>query len=449
MEILKNTFFLYRRCFLQLIAIYLVGWMVRYGIVQLAVAVAVKHGMIWGDFILPLSPLTMLLTYLGMFWVLRPYIFPDTADTGVEEFLKTALEILLPAFAIFVLWKLQMRDAWNFDHQAVLQIAEEHLAGSYTRSNEVNAREMATVGQLTNPSTSVLTLIVVSLLAVRRILIAVANRLPKWTIFPRLYVESAWIYIFFIASAAAIYGSPRWMNERKVVVWYHEQKQAVLEHLGPVADVIRWVAEHTAGATQAILAPLSWFVIAGLAYAQTNTSTWGNASRAILGQRHFDRLAGITRKPVATVQSQWQKLPAVVRSRTDEIRSTVLGTFDHIRDALRLALQTGPLPVALYIVMFATLVLLYPTDTFFDATISDGYLWRGLAYLFGPHEYAWWTSREATIRLFIGAAIEPIRICLIAGMYWFCARIADQVILNRTMDSFSSDSLNSTSAPIK
>ncbi|BAX99196.1 hypothetical protein MSTE_03898 [Mycobacteroides stephanolepidis] len=438
MEILKNTFFLYRRCFLQLIAIYLVGWLVRYGIVQLAVAIAVKHGLIWGNFLLPLSPLTMLLTYLGMFWVLRPYIFPGSTDGGVDAFLRTTLKILLPVFAVIVLWKLHMYDVWEFERQTSIHLTE---------NQQIDNTAQSEVTRLLRADTTTLSIILVILLAIRRVLSLIAERLPNWMILPRLYVESAWVYILFSASAAVVFGSPRWIKERTIVVWYQEQKQAVFEHLGPIADAVTWITEHTAGTTRAILAPLSWFVIAGLAYANENTSTWGGASQALFGQRRFEQLTQATRKPLNAVKSRWQKLPKAIRSRTDEVRSSILGTFDHVKDALRLALQKGPVPIAVYIVSFAVLVLLYPTGVFFDYSVSDGIAWRVLAHLFGPHEFSWWTSREATIRLAIGTAVEPLRICLVAGTFWYCIGAPDQPISNRTATILSDDSLNSTSTP--
>ncbi|OHU61608.1 hypothetical protein [Mycobacteroides chelonae] len=447
MTILRNTFLLYRRCFLQLIAIYLFGWLVRYGIVQLAVAVATKYGMLWGNFLLPLSPLTMLLTYLGMFWVLRRHILPDATETGVQAFLNTALQIVLPAFAIFVFWKLHLHD--ERDYQFGTRLGLKYLRDTSVLPTDIEAKQrlLAEQSHLVHPSTTALLLIVLALLAVRRLLTALATRLPTWTIPARLYVEAAWVYIVSVASAAAIFASPEWISERRVVVWYRHQKQVIFEHLGPIADAINWVTDHTAGVSLALLAPLSWFVIAGLAYSRENTSTWADASKAVLGPTRHEQAVRITRKSVAAVTSRWQSLPSSLRSRSDEFRSGILGTFDHVRDALRLVLQTGALPFAFYTTLFAILVLLYPTDTFFDAQITDGALWRGLAHLFGPHEWTWWTAREGTIRLFFGALVEPIRICLIAGMFWYCIQRAGQLSINRAIDLSLPDSPKETSTP--
>lgn len=178
MTILRNTFFLYRRCFLQLIAIYLFGWLVRYGIVQLAVAVATEYGMLWGNFLLPLSPLTMLLTYLGMFWVLRRYILPDATETGVQAFLNTALQIVLPAFAIFVFWKLHLHD--ERDYQFGTRLGLKYLRDTSVLPTDIEAKQrlLAEQSHLVHPSTTALLLIVLALLAVRRLLTALATRLP-------------------------------------------------------------------------------------------------------------------------------------------------------------------------------------------------------------------------------------------------------------------------------
>lgn len=448
MEILKNTFFLYRRCFLQLIAIYLVGWLVRYGLVQLAIVVATKYGMIWGNFLLPLSPLTMLLTYLGMFWVLRQHILPDAVERGVQAFLNTALQVVLPAFAIFVLWKLHLHD--ERDYQFGTRLGLKYLRDASVLPTDIEAKQRLIDEQshLVHPSTTTLLLVVLVLLGVRRLLTTLATRLPTWTIPARLYVEAAWVYIVSVASAAAIFASPEWISQRKIVVWYRHQKEIIFDHLGPIADAIKWVSEHTAGASLALLAPLSWLVIAGLAYSQENKSTWADASRAVFGHTHYERIVRATRRPVEAVTSRWQSLPSSVRARSEEFRSGMLGTFDHVRDALRLVLQAGALPFAFYTMLFAILVLLYPTDTFFNPQITDGVLWRGIAHLLGPHEWAWWTAREGTIRLLLGASIEPIRISLIAGTFWYCLQRVNQLSMNRAVSITLPDSPNERSTPL-
>jgi hypothetical protein len=42
-----------------------------------------------------------------------------------------------------------------------------------------------------------------------------------------------------------------------------------------------------------------------------------------------------------------------------------------------------------------------------------------VALLIGPHDWAWWQSFYPTIRVGIGALIDPLRICLVTATYWY------------------------------
>ena len=71
LTILRRTVGLWWQTWPWLVAIYLIGWFLRYWAVHLAMHVALSHGDFWGSLILPLAPLTRLLTFLAMFLVIR------------------------------------------------------------------------------------------------------------------------------------------------------------------------------------------------------------------------------------------------------------------------------------------------------------------------------------------------------------------------------------------
>ena len=71
LTIVRRTVSLWWQTWPWLVAIYLIGWFLRYWALHLAIHVGLSHGDFWGSLILPLAPLVRLLTYLAMFLVIR------------------------------------------------------------------------------------------------------------------------------------------------------------------------------------------------------------------------------------------------------------------------------------------------------------------------------------------------------------------------------------------
>lgn len=107
-DLLRRTGILWWRCWPRLVAIYLVGWLTRYGALKLAIFVSVHVGGLWGDLVFPLVPLTRLLTYVAMFWVVRGAV--TNARASWTEATNTVLRSILPVFVLFTAWKLHLED---------------------------------------------------------------------------------------------------------------------------------------------------------------------------------------------------------------------------------------------------------------------------------------------------------------------------------------------------
>ena len=71
LTIIRRTASLWWRNWPWLVAIYLVGWLLRYWVLHAAVAVGLAHGVLWGTFVVVLAPIVRLLSYLAMFLVIR------------------------------------------------------------------------------------------------------------------------------------------------------------------------------------------------------------------------------------------------------------------------------------------------------------------------------------------------------------------------------------------
>jgi hypothetical protein len=71
LTIVRRTASLWWSTWPWLVAIYLVGWVIRYWVRQAAIAVALAHGVLWGKFVVVFAPIVRLLTYLAMFLAIR------------------------------------------------------------------------------------------------------------------------------------------------------------------------------------------------------------------------------------------------------------------------------------------------------------------------------------------------------------------------------------------
>jgi hypothetical protein len=165
---------------------------------------------------------------------------------------------------------------------------------------------------------------------------------------------------------------------------------------------------------------LAWLAVASVVYGTPFTPTWASARRVLLGERAGAAVGTAIERGRAATQTHWQRLPGEIRRRIVEFARSQRGRFGPIADAWRLILHGGALPITFFVLAYTALVLLAPNGAYFDKTVTDGYLWRGVALLIGPHDWAWWQTYDQIIRALIGAVVDPLRISLVAATYWFC-----------------------------
>jgi hypothetical protein len=113
----------------------------------------------------------------------------------------------------------------------------------------------------------------------------------------------------------------------------------------------------------------------------------------------------------------------VFATRREEIRGwarSKLGNFGTIMDSARLILHGGLLALSLYVLGYLGLAWLDMAGSFYRPEVRVGYLFRGAAWLFGPHPLAFWDGVRPTLILISHLIIEPLRVCLIASTVAYC-----------------------------
>ncbi|TRW82751.1 hypothetical protein FK535_12370 [Mycolicibacterium sp. 018/SC-01/001] len=416
LTIVRRTAALWWRTWPRLVALYLTGWFVRYWVLQFAISIGIHHGELWGSIIMAVVPIVRLLTYLGMFLVIR------SAATGLQHVdeggagaprgvIDVTLTAVLPFLVIYTLWKLVVADFYVYFTTVNITTVYE---GTQDR-----------VAQVVNHAAGapLITVIVVAFL-LRQLITRFRERLPAAAMLLAVYFQVLWLFLTIQASFAALFGTADWIAERRIVVWYSTIREQVLSHLGELGRLYQSLTDALGPLAQVIALSLAWLAIASAVYGTPLTPTWQGGRRAFLGHRGDVAAARAIRRGRQTLQPRWQRVPVTIQERAVEFLRGQLGMFGPIVDAGRLILHGGALPIAFFVLVYTALVVLAPGNAYFDPTVTDGYLFRAVAVTLGPHQWAWWQAFDDTIRLIIDAAVDPIRICLVAATYWFCV---DQV----------------------
>ncbi|MFD6195565.1 hypothetical protein ACFWE3_02560 [Mycobacteriaceae bacterium NPDC060252] len=417
-DLLRRTGFLWWRCWPRLIGIWLVGWLARYWLIKLAVYVGLHFGGYWGQLIMPLAVLARLVVYVLMFLVLRSEMNLDGDATDGEPrfqaFADIVLKSILPVFVLFAAWKLVLADysAYAGELKFAVTYAMETGAAPDMSPEQTESWLYASDWRI------YLTIAVA--FCARLVLTKFASRLPGWTKVITAYFEALWVFLLANAAATRLFGSPEWISERRIIVWYNDVRSQALSHFGGFADVWHWITGTAGLVVPAVLLSMTWLAIAGTVYATQRETTWRGASHAAFGQGRGDRVVTAVGEAGEVLRSRLRLLPHVVQTRGSEFFSSLLGIAEKLAGTIRLTLHAGPVVGCFFVLAFMGTVALDPNGAYFNPYITDGYLWRWVAELVGPHEWLWWASYRESIRIAIAALVDPLRICLVAAMYWHC-----------------------------
>jgi hypothetical protein len=429
LTIARRTVGLWWRTWPWLVAVYLAGWLVRYWVLKLAVAIGIDHGGIWGSLVLAVVPMVRLCTYLAMFLVIR------SATAGLQHMesvdgsaprgpVDVTLTAIMPFLVIYTAWKLVVEDYYLY-HTTV------NITTVYEGTQD---QASAVVNNIVGPSVWI---VIVAAFLVRQAITRFRERLPRWTMVLGVYFEILWLFLTIQASFAALFGTPEWIARRRIVVWWNETRESLFSHFVGLGAWWDFGAEALGLVLPAVGLALAWIAIASAVYGTPFEPTWQGGRRTFLGHRGDAAAARAIERGRLTLQPRWQRVPTAVQSRVMEFLRGQLGRFASLADAGRLILHGGWLPISFFVLAYTVLVLAAPSGAYFDPKVTDGWLFRGVALILGPHEWQWWQAYADTIRVVISTVIEPIRICLVAATFWYCA---DQVrsghdshaVVNRT-----------------
>lgn len=370
---------------------FIAGITARHFIIQIAGTVGGHSGTL-GMLILPLGVLARLVSFVGMFLVVRgalqnlQVISPD-AESGRERrtmFLSVLLTSILPFFAVYTAAGNLAEDAAEYARIA-LDVAAGVDAASILSGGEASDADIALTVSL-GPTTVVIALVA---FAGRWAWKKYSAKLPGSLAIVAVYLEVVWVAFAVALISDLTTTVTGWVDHRVAIVWLADLREWVSASLTPVAwvwDGIEWFLGAAGGI---ILQPLAWLMIAGVIYGQT-----------IVAEK-----LRLEHRLIARAKARAEKVPSALRRRTGDLRDELTSRFTPIGRAILLMWRAGPVMIASYVLLYTIVLALKPLAEW------------GIVALIGPQERTVWATFATLIVMAPLVLAEPVRIALVSGAY--------------------------------
>jgi hypothetical protein len=371
-----------------LLAWYLGGTLVRTAIITLASPFA-PDGSLGPLLLVPVIVLARLVSYIGMFLVLRNAIpgyralaGTDVAFTGwrdtVAEFVRLILASIGPFFTLYALIGLLADDLAAYASYA-------YRFAMFSENPHV-----------TEVTASPLALVVVIIAFAGRMLIKVlGNRLPSWTAIVSIYLDATWLFVALSAVSSLFGDITEWVANRQVVHWWSDAREFLTGLWAPIRFVIEGIDWVTPVALQILLLPIAWLIIASIVYLR---------ALADVVDDDVPLPESLTRR----VRTGVSRVPAILR----RYAYLVTGTWEEVGRptvlASRIILRSGLGNLGIFLSAYALL---------FAAT---QWFYRWLYSLVGGHDKAYWFLANDVLSAVISAFTEPFRVALLAVAFGYC-----------------------------
>ncbi len=407
MSYLLRPFALAWRYWPQITACYLVGVLARRGAVEWAAYVGHDNAF-WAAMIMPFAGLATLGSYVAMFLVVRRGVpvladLPRPSLRGADLFTT----IVVPFFAIYLAWQL-----FKEDWLAYLGRALDYQMGEAFSGVDAHA--------LPVPKTT--WIVIIAALIIRYPLRYFAARLPRWLTAVRIYIDSLWVFLVLSYSLSAgftfLVNPAGWVATRRIVVWFTSTRAELFAHFKPLElgwKATTWAAKTVFGGAGV---PLMWLAVIGIVYGVSMQANWRTAARRTVGERSTAFIEKVL--PAGRFQRGWTVVPTPLRDKVSDYAMSKTGRYKPVVDSAKLILHGGPVALACYVLAYLSLAWLDPAGSFYGPSNHHGYLFRGMAWLVGPHDWGFWTSFVPTLGLISQLIVVPLRIALIATAFGYC-----------------------------
>lgn len=413
MRQLLAPFVLFGRYWPQLAACYLLGMLGRLAAIELAAWLGWDNSL-WASLIMPFAGIARLGSFVAMFFVVRHGVpalaaLPARSARQVDLFAT----VIVPFFAIYLAWQMFSED-W---------LAYEARALDYRIGDAMTTPGAAELNPESLPVSAATWTVIGAALVARYALSWFKDRLPGWVFGVRIYVDALWVFLvlsFSVNQGLTFLLNPGgWLAQRRIVVWFNDTREAAFAHFGPLEsawDGAMWAVRTVFGGAAV---PLVWLAVAGIVYGVSVTAPWRTAARRVAGERAW-RVVDRTADRQKRLHTRWQRVPRKIRREVGDYAESQLGKFKPIVDSGRILLHGGFVALSLYVLAYLGLAWLDMSGSFYRPQLGPGYLFRGMAWVLGPHPQQFWTGAADVLALVSHLIVEPLRICLIAATLGYC-----------------------------
>ncbi|MCU1412135.1 MAG: hypothetical protein JWR04_2842 [Rhodoglobus sp.] len=371
-----------------LLAWFLAGQLVRASVIIIAAPLGAQSPLA-ALLLMPVAALARLVSYIGMFLVVRHSLpgyralaGPDVRFTSVRdtvgEFLRVLLVSIGPFFTLYALIGLL-----NEDLSAYAGLAFRYAAfGENSHVLDVGDGPIVVA-------------VVVIAFAARMVLKFFGPRLPGWTAIPGIYLEATWVFVALTGISSVFGPVVEWIGNRQVVHWWNDAREFLVNLAAPIRFVIEGVDWITPVALQLVLLPLAWLFIASIIYLRA------------LGNVVEDALP-VPRAIGERLKAGASRIPKLLR----QYGYLFTGTWDEVgRPAVfsgRLILRSGLASLGIFFVAYAVLFAL------------TQWVNRWLYLAVGAHDMTFWLVANDVLSLVTSSVTEPLRVALLAAAFGYC-----------------------------
>ncbi|KQO04852.1 hypothetical protein ASF06_18855 [Agreia sp. Leaf244] len=389
---------------------FLGGWIVRWVVIRIAAELGAIDATL-GLIVLPIAVLARLVSYIGMFLVLRDSMPTFTrlargnvTDGSVEEsalgFRDILLSSVLVFFALYSAMDLMRQDLLKY---AGLAIESDNF---FTYADSGNTVLAVTA---TPASIAVAIIAFVGRFALKRL----RSRLPAWTSIITVYLEAVWVFIAVNVLSNIFSVVPDWIDSRQFIRSLDELRQTLVENsltLKIAWDGASWVWNSS---SEIVFLALSWLLVAGVVYVRSLATSLVEVRRR---ERPRSQVLG----------ARWASAPVALARRARPLFDDAIEIAKPLLLSARVIWRGGIVFLAVYVFAYALWV-----------SVGDWVL-AGIYAAIGPHPYRWWMATDQPIGFLIDLLVEPVRISLLAVAFDFCLRRSPRAA-DAALDELSTD----------
>jgi hypothetical protein len=367
----------------QLVAWFAAGQLVSAAVLTIAAPLGPTQSPLLALLLIPIGVIAKLVSYIGMFLVLRPELPVFTRLAGRPErfgsFRETAadfLELLLASIVpFFVLYGLI--GGVDADLEAYQQESFRYAFGQAHESRNI----------ADDPTLLIATIVIAFLL--RQILRRFGERLPRWVAIPSVYLEATWVFVAVTGITALFGGLVAWVQDRQIVAWVLDARATLRGLWSGFRVAIDGIEGATPIAVQLILLPLAWLLIAGVILTRA------------LAEAEKERV--VPKRLEVRARLRLSRLPRPIQRQLRVMRGDWEESFRPLVVTGRMILRSGIRNLALFAACYALLFAL------------DQWVSRAAVLAIGAHDERFWITWAPVVSFVINLVFEPVRIALLAA----------------------------------